>query len=121
MIRTADVVIIGGGISGCATAFNLAKLGCRKVVLLEKGYLASGSTGRCAAGIRQQWGTEMNCLLARDSVKIFEHISEELGGHYDIELRQGKAAILFLPPRKKKWLNSKKTLNCSIDWAFLPA
>ena len=46
MNDTADVVVIGGGIVGCATAYNLARLGAGKVVLLERGYLASGATER---------------------------------------------------------------------------
>ena len=49
------VVIIGGGIVGTATAFYLAKNGLNDVVVIEKEYLSSGSTGRCGGGIRQQW------------------------------------------------------------------
>lgn len=109
MIKTADVVIIGGGIVGCATAFNLAKRGLKQVVLLEKGYLASGSTGRCAAGIRQQWGTEMNCLLARESIKIFENIREELGGEYDIELNQ--VGYLIFATTEKEVAQFKKNIR----------
>ena len=60
MIKTADVIIIGGGVTGCSIAYNLAKKGIRDVVVLEKKFLASGATGRCGAGVRQQWGTEMN-------------------------------------------------------------
>ena len=44
MLRNADYIIIGGGVIGCATAFNLAKHGARRVVLLERGQLASGGT-----------------------------------------------------------------------------
>lgn len=72
MINTADVVIIGGGISGCSIAYNLAKKGVKNVVVLEKNFLASGSTGRCGAGIRQQWGTEMNCRLSMESIKFLK-------------------------------------------------
>lgn len=72
MIKTADVVIIGGGISGCSIAYNLAKKGVKNIVLLEKNYIASGATGRCGAGVRQQWGTEMNCLLAMESINFLK-------------------------------------------------
>ena len=90
--KTADIVIIGGGVVGCATAYELAKRGAGDIVILEKSYLASGSTGRCGAGIRQQWGLPMNCRLARGSMDIFENLSEELD--YDIELRQGGYLVL---------------------------
>ncbi len=86
MKSKADVVIIGGGVNGCSLAYQLAK---RKldVVVVEKGYLSSGATGACGAGIRQQWSTRENALLAIQSVKIFEGLSKELGE--DIEFRQG--------------------------------
>ena len=43
---TADAVIIGGGINGLAVARELAARGVKKIVVLEKSYLGSGSTGR---------------------------------------------------------------------------
>lgn len=82
----ADVVIIGGGINGCSLAYQLAKKG-KKVVLFERSYLCSGATGRCGAGIRQQWSTRENTELAIESVKIFEQLEKELGE--EIGLRQG--------------------------------
>jgi sarcosine oxidase subunit beta len=82
----ADVVIIGGGVNGCSLAYQLAKKGL-KVVLCEKNYLCYGATGRCGAGIRQQWSTKENAELAIKSVKIFEKLEKELG--YEIGLRQG--------------------------------
>ncbi len=66
MKNKANVVIIGGGVVGCSIAYNLAKKGVKDVVLLEKSYLSSGATGRCGAGVRQQWGTKQNCLLASE-------------------------------------------------------
>jgi sarcosine oxidase subunit beta len=88
MLKTADIVIIGGGVVGCSTAYNLAQLGAGKVVVLEKNYLASGSTGRCGAGMRMQWGTETNCLLSRESVKMLSKLPEILGVDIDIEFTQ---------------------------------
>ncbi len=83
---TAEVVIVGAGINGTAIAYYLAKKGMKNIVVLEKKFICSGSTGRCGAGIRQQWSTEENTLLAMDAVKIFEGLSEELD--FDIEYRQ---------------------------------
>jgi sarcosine oxidase subunit beta len=87
MTRTAEVVIVGGGVNGLACAYHLAKGGMADVVVLEKGYLGVGATGRCGAGIRQQWGMEENIILARESVKIFERLSDELG--FNTFFRQG--------------------------------
>ncbi|MEA1963926.1 MAG: FAD-binding oxidoreductase [Candidatus Aerophobetes bacterium] len=89
MKRSAEVVIIGGGISGLSTAYNLARMGCRDVVLLEKDSLYSGSSGRCAAGVRQQFGLEMNCRLSKGSIEILENLNELLDYDRDIELKQG--------------------------------
>ena len=86
MIEKADVAIIGGGINGCSLAYELSKKG-KDVVVLEKNYLASGATGRCGAGIRQQWSTKENAILAIKSVKKFECLTDELEA--DIGLRQG--------------------------------
>ncbi|SIN69663.1 sarcosine oxidase subunit beta [Acetomicrobium flavidum] len=85
--NTANVVVIGAGIQGCSIAYNLAKLGMKDVVVLEKDTPTAGSTGRCAAGIRAQWGTKMNCQLGLASLEILENLHEELG--MDIGLHQG--------------------------------
>jgi len=91
MKKSADVVIVGGGINGCAIAYYLAQKGM-DVVVLEKRYLGSGATGSCGAGIRQQWSTRENTELAINSVRIFESLSEELG--MDIEFTQGGYLII---------------------------
>ena len=49
MKKGYDAVIIGGGIVGCATAFELAKRGVTDILLLEKGFLTSGATGSTPA------------------------------------------------------------------------
>ncbi len=77
--RTADVVVIGAGVQGCSIAYNLAKMGVKDIVVLEKGTICSGSTGRCGAGIRAQWGTEMNCRFGLAAVEKFEQLHDELG------------------------------------------
>lgn len=109
MNKTASIVIIGGGISGVAIAYNLAKKGLKDIVVLEKNYLASGSTGRCGAGIRMQWGTERNCLLSKMSVEFFEHANEELQYDYDIEFNQ--SGYLMVAATEKEVNQFKKNVE----------
>jgi len=92
--KTANAVIIGGGMIGCSLAYELALRGMKDIVVVEKEYLCSGATGRCGAGVRQQWGTETNAILARDSVKRFEQMNEELEYDMDIEFKQGGYLIV---------------------------
>jgi len=84
----ASIVIIGGGISGVSIAYNLAKKGVKDIVVFDDNYMTGGATGRCGAGVRQQWGTKMNCILAKSSVDFFEQAQEILGYHRDIEFKQ---------------------------------
>ncbi len=88
MRNSAEVVIIGGGISGCSIAYNLAKKGVKNIVVLEKNYICSGSTGRCGAGVRMQWGTEMNCKIAKKSIEFFENANEILEYDRDVDFKQ---------------------------------
>lgn len=87
-------MIIGGGIHGCSIAYHLAKYGCPRTVLVEKEYLASGGTGRSAAGFRQQFGTAVNIRLAAASIRMFEELAEELAYPYDLEVYQGGYLML---------------------------
>jgi sarcosine oxidase subunit beta len=116
--KKADVVIIGGGVNGCSLAYQLAKKG-KKVVLCEKSYLCSGATGRCGAGIRQQWSTRENAQLAIDSVKIFEKLEEELG--QEIGLRQGGYLIAIHKEKEMSQaeLNVKMQRELGLDVSIL--
>ncbi len=80
MTRTADAIIIGGGINGCATAHALARRGVRHVVLIEKGHIASGPTGRSSGIVRQHYSHETLAAMARDSVRVWTHFADEVGG-----------------------------------------
>lgn len=84
-LMTTDVIIIGGGISGTAAAYNLAKRGV-KVLLLERDDLASMASGWTLAGVRQSGRHPAELPLAKAAVRIWEHLDEELG--VDVEYRQ---------------------------------
>jgi sarcosine oxidase subunit beta len=83
--KTADVVIIGGGVMGVSTAYHLVQRGCRNVVLLEKSsFLGSEATGKCAGGIRYQFSTEINVQLSLLSLPMLERFEAELGQSIDL-------------------------------------
>ena len=79
-MSTADVVVIGGGVNGLSTAFNLAKLGAGKVVLLERGELGSGASGKSGALVRMHYTNPYESKLAYESLKIFQNWANEVGG-----------------------------------------
>jgi sarcosine oxidase subunit beta len=108
MINQANVVIIGGGISGVSIAYNLAKKGMKNIVVIEKDYLASGSTGRCGAGVRTQWGTEMNCKIALASIDFYQHADEILEYERGIDFKQ--SGYLIFATTEKEDLQFKKNV-----------
>ncbi len=92
---TASVIIIGGGISGTAAAWELARHGV-PVTLLERGELASMASGWTLAGVRQSGRHPAELPLAEAAVRRWEQLSEELGD--DVEYRQGGNLRLALEP-----------------------
>lgn len=80
MNTTADVVVIGGGINGCCTAYYLAQRGVKNIVLVEKGHIASGPTGRSSGIVRQHYSHETLAAMARDSVQVWQNFEQQIGG-----------------------------------------
>src|SRR6185295_2913620 len=75
----ARAIVIGGGIIGCSTAYHLAKLGWKDVVLIERNRLTSGSTWH-AAGLVGQLRTSANITqLLKYSVELYDTIEAETG------------------------------------------
>ncbi len=72
------VAIVGAGITGLSIAFNLAERGA-DVTIYEGTGVAAGASGVQPGGVRQQWGTRINCELARESVAFYTNVSERLG------------------------------------------
>ncbi|MFB3113126.1 MAG: NAD(P)/FAD-dependent oxidoreductase [Gemmatimonadales bacterium] len=74
-----DVIIIGGGVMGAVVAFELSRRGA-SVLVLEKGALGLGSTGRSSAIIRQHYSNHLTTRMARDSLRVFEAFDDLVGG-----------------------------------------
>jgi sarcosine oxidase subunit beta len=79
MSQTFDAIIIGAGIIGCSTAFQLAQRGL-KVAVLEKESIGAGSTGKSSAIIRQHYSNELTARMALHSLRVFQNFKEEIGG-----------------------------------------
>ena len=77
----ADVIVIGGGANGASTAFHLASRGVKKVLLLERGQLAAGATGKSGSLVRMHYTNEPESRLAFESLKIFRDFRNVVGGH----------------------------------------
>jgi glycine/D-amino acid oxidase-like deaminating enzyme len=99
MEKTAEIVIVGGGIIGASIAFHLALKGTKGVVLLEKGMLGEGSTAKCVGGIRTQFSTEINIRFSLESLKTWAHFEEITG----VELGFKKVGYLFLATTTEEW------------------
>lgn len=110
----ADVVIIGGGISGVAIAYNLAKKGTTNVVVFDDNYMTGGATGRCGAGVRQQWSSKGNCIMAKMSVDFFERAQEELEYHRDIEFKQEGYLIVATTKEEDEQFTKNVALQQSV-------
>ncbi len=116
---TADAVLVGGGINGLATAYELARRGLKNIVVIEQNYIGSGSTGRCGGGIRQQWTTAENIRLAQESVALYEKMSAELG--YQVFFRQGGYLMITESEADLPALREAVALQnrCSVPTEFL--
>lgn len=80
----ADVVIIGGGVMGASAAFHLAEAGVRNIVVIERGELCCGSSGKPIGGVRAQFSDPLNIELGSRSLRAYREFPHRPGA--DIKL-----------------------------------
>lgn len=114
--RSADLVIVGGGIAGAAAAFYAAREGFRTVVLERKPWLGALTTAVAVACSRAQWDDPDFARLMIPSIATYEHFAEEIGiPGYTIGLRQ--QGWLFAtadpagPERLRQWVEGQRRLG----------
>ena len=112
----SDVVVIGAGIAGTFTALRLAQKG-RSVRLLEQGALFREASGRNGGGVRQQFRDPAEIPLAREAVKIWAGLGEELG--QDLEYRR-QGSLRLIRSREdldlsRKRVAREKTMGLKVD------
>jgi glycine/D-amino acid oxidase-like deaminating enzyme len=83
--QTADVVVIGGGVNGCSTAFHLAEMGVKRVVLAERRHLAAGASGKSGSLVRMHYTNGHESRLAHESLKYFHDWKNRVGGDCGFE------------------------------------
>jgi sarcosine oxidase subunit beta len=89
---TYRTVVVGAGIVGLFTAYHLARAGGGPILVVDRGFLSSGASGRNGGGVRQQWETPGTVRLARESVQAYRRFGLEFG--FNIWFRQ--SGYLFL-------------------------
>jgi sarcosine oxidase subunit beta len=100
MTRTADVVVVGGGVVGTSAAYHLADAGAGRVLMLERAdHLAAGSTGACAGGFRYQFSSEVNVRLSRASIPMITGFTQDHGLPLDV----AQHGYLFLVRTEELW------------------
>ncbi len=116
-MATPDVVIIGGGISGTATAYELARLGV-PVTLVEQGTLASMASGWTLAGVRQSGRETPEIPLAMAAVERWGYLSDELGA--DVEYRRNGNLRLIMDeaarPATEKRIAAENALGLKVEY-----
>jgi sarcosine oxidase, subunit beta len=101
----ASVVIVGGGIMGLSIAYHLAKNhGITDTVVLDKGYLCGGASGRNGGGVRAQFGTAENIQLMRESIQMCRDFAAEM--KINVWFRQGGYLFLVRTEEARKRLET---------------
>ncbi len=99
--QSEDIVIIGGSIVGCATAYYLAQAGAmsgRRICIVEKDPTYSAcSTARSAGGVRQQFSTPENIAMSKVTLDLIRNLKETFGPEADVAFREQGYLILASP------------------------
>ncbi|MBC9724243.1 FAD-binding oxidoreductase [Streptomyces sp. TRM68367] len=82
---TADVVIVGGGVMGASIAFHLAEAGVRDIVVVERGDLGRGSSGKPIGGVRAQFSDPLNIELGHRSLRAYRDFPDRPGAHIHLD------------------------------------
>lgn len=104
-----DVLIVGAGIMGLAIAYHLVENGVRHVVVLDRGYLAGGASGRNGGGVRAQWSSPLNIDLMRESLSLCSRFAQDLG--VNVWLRRGGYLFLAKDAAEVSQLEANATLQ----------
>lgn len=114
---TADLVVIGGGVIGCATAFFAARAGLSTVVLERRAALGSLTTPASTGAFRLQFDNPEEIATVREGVELFDHFGERTGlDRWDLGLRHG--GYLFCSLTDATVERSRRLVARQRDWGL---
>jgi sarcosine oxidase subunit beta len=114
---TADVVVIGGGVIGCATAFFAARAGLRVVVLEHRAALGTLTTSASTGAFRLQFDNPEEIAAVRESVELFDAFAERTGlSGWDLGLRHG--GYLFCSLTDATIERSRRLVERQREWGL---
>ena len=109
-----DVVIVGGGVMGTSTAYQLARAGVTDVTVLESGELGGGSSAKPLGGVRALFSDAANIALGSRSLEAFRRFDTEVG--MDIGLQQSATCLPSATPTTSPILRTE--WPCRTRWEF---
>ena len=80
-MKTAQVVVVGGGVEGLSIAYALSRRGTRGVLVLERDMIGSGFTSKSSGIVRCHYGARSLAAMAQRSLKVLEDAETELDAH----------------------------------------
>src|SRR2546427_6786900 len=87
--KTADIVIVGGGVHGASLAYHFARKKAGRIVLIEKKFIASGPTGRSTALVRRFYAMDFFTRTASAAARMFPPWEDGGGGDGDPGVQPG--------------------------------
>jgi sarcosine oxidase subunit beta len=104
-----DIVVIGGGVIGVSIAYHLARFGCPRVLLLERGQLGGGTTAQSSCILRTHYSVPENVALAKAAIAIFNEFPKYLD---DPEAESGynRCGMLLVAPEGQRAAALRETL-----------
>ena len=105
--KEAKVVIIGGGVIGCAAAYHLAKAGVKDIVLLERKKIACGTSWHAAGILSEMRASESMIQMAKDTTSMFENIEEDTGHSVNFK----RTGSLFVTANNQRYMQFKMLLS----------
>ncbi|MDE1820168.1 MAG: FAD-binding oxidoreductase [Euryarchaeota archaeon] len=118
-----EVVVVGGGVMGLFTAYHLSRhLDPERILVVDRGFLSSGASGRNGGGVRQQWETVPTVRLAKEAVEAYRRFPLEFG--YNPWFRQGGYLFLAFSAEEEERLRrvdaAVRSEGLRLEWLSTP-